>query len=81
MGISNSIGSTPRFLAPIITSYVVDDSHLKREGDTRFVISMVIGVLALAFYIVFAGGELQTWAWGSSNEYEPVLNNPISSPN
>ncbi|CAF2064878.1 unnamed protein product [Rotaria magnacalcarata] len=54
---------------------------LKREGDTRFVISMVIGVLALAFYIVFAGGELQTWAWGSSNEYEPVLNNPISSPN
>ena len=42
---------------------------------------MVIGALALVFYIVFAGGELQPWALGDSDEYEPVLNNPMSSPN
>ncbi|CAF4864845.1 unnamed protein product, partial [Rotaria socialis] len=59
MGISNSIGSTPGFLTPIITGYVVDDSSSKREWDILFVISMVIGALALVFYIVFADGELQ----------------------
>ncbi|CAM4955054.1 unnamed protein product [Rotaria socialis] len=81
MGISNSIGSTPGFLTPIITGYVVDDSYSKREWDILFVISMVIGALALVFYIVFADGELQPWVLGGSDEYEPVFNNPISSPN
>ncbi|CAF1626089.1 unnamed protein product [Rotaria magnacalcarata] len=31
MDISNSIGSTAGFLAPMITGYIVENSHLKRE--------------------------------------------------
>ncbi|CAF4290149.1 unnamed protein product [Rotaria magnacalcarata] len=79
MSISNSIGSTPGFLAPMITGYIVENPHLKREWNIIFIISIVICVLAIGFYMIFAAGELQPWALNNNNEYEPVLNNPISS--
>ena len=31
------------------------------------------------FYTFFASGELQTWASVNTDEYQNVLNNPISS--
>jgi hypothetical protein len=31
------------------------------------------------FYTFFAAGELQTWASTNTDEYQHVLNNPISS--
>jgi hypothetical protein len=31
------------------------------------------------FYTFFAAGELQPWASGNTDEYQHVLNNPISS--
>ncbi|CAF5226403.1 unnamed protein product, partial [Rotaria magnacalcarata] len=33
------------------------------------------------FYTFFAAGELQIWAPNSADEYQHVLNNPISSQN
>ncbi|CAF4317729.1 unnamed protein product [Rotaria socialis] len=89
MGISNSIGSTPGFLAPMITGYIVENPHLKREWNIIFIISIVICVLALGCYLCCAAalgcylccaaGELQAWALNNNDEYEPMLDYPISS--
>ncbi|CAF1626087.1 unnamed protein product [Rotaria magnacalcarata] len=79
MGISNSIGSTPGFLAPMITGYIVENSHLKHEWNIIFIISIVICALALGCYLCFAAGELQPWALNNNDEYQAVLNYPVSS--
>ncbi|CAF5130889.1 unnamed protein product, partial [Rotaria magnacalcarata] len=79
MGISNCIGSTPGFIVPIITGYIVQNPQLKREWNEVFIISILICVLAIMFYTFFAAGELQIWASNSADEYQHVLNNPISS--
>ena len=39
----------------------------------------MISVLVLMFYTFFAAGELQPWARVNTDEYQHVLNNPISS--
>ncbi|CAF3309274.1 unnamed protein product [Rotaria socialis] len=79
MGISNCIGSTPGFIVPVITGYIVQNPELKREWNAVFIISILICVLAIMFYTFFAAGELQVWASNSADEYQHVLNNPISS--
>ncbi|CAF1631641.1 unnamed protein product [Rotaria magnacalcarata] len=54
---------------------------LKREWNELFTISILICVLAIMFYTFFAAGELQIWVSNSADEYQHVLNNPISSQN
>ncbi|CAF1172595.1 unnamed protein product [Adineta steineri] len=79
MGLSNCVGSTPGFLIPILTGYVVEDTHLKREWNIIFIISILICILVLMFYTFFASGELQPWATANTDEYQHVLNTPIAS--
>ncbi|CAF1942075.1 unnamed protein product [Rotaria magnacalcarata] len=81
MGISISIGSTPGFLAPMITGYIVENPHLKREWNDVFIISILIFALTIGFYMIFAAGELQIWALNSADEYQHILNSSISSRN
>ncbi|CAF4355951.1 unnamed protein product, partial [Rotaria magnacalcarata] len=69
------------FIVPIVTSYIAQNPHLKREWNELFTISILICVLAIMFYTFFAAGELQIWASNSADEYQHVLNNPISSQN
>ena len=42
-------------------------------------LSIVICILVMMFYTFFAAGELQPWASNSTDEYQHVLNHPISS--
>ncbi|CAF2135580.1 unnamed protein product [Rotaria magnacalcarata] len=81
MGISISIGSTPGFLAPMITGYIVENPHLKREWNDVFIISILIFALTIGFYMIFAAGELQIWALNSADEYQHILDSSISSRN
>ncbi|CAF2744252.1 unnamed protein product [Rotaria sp. Silwood2] len=79
MGLSNSFGSTPGILVPIITGYMVPDTQLKREWNGLFMISILICILVLMFYTFFAAGDLQPWASNDNGEYQHVLNNSTSS--
>ncbi|CAF1098214.1 unnamed protein product [Adineta ricciae] len=79
MGVSNCLGSIPGFLVPILTGYIVENTHIKREWNIIFIISIVICVFVLMFYTSFASGELQPWARVHSDEYQHVLSTPIAS--
>ncbi|CAF2058751.1 unnamed protein product [Rotaria magnacalcarata] len=79
MGISNCFGSTPGFIVPLITGYIVQNSQLKREWNDVFIIPIFISVATLMFYTFFAAGELQPWALHSSEEHQRVLNNNAAS--
>ncbi|UJR08726.1 hypothetical protein I4U23_012983 [Adineta vaga] len=79
MGLSNCVGSIPGFLVPILTGYVVEDTHIKREWDIIFIVSILICIFVLMFYTSFASGELQPWARVNTDEYQHVLNTPLAS--
>lgn len=42
-------------------------------------LSILICILVLMFYTFFADGDLQPWAKSNTDEYEHVLNPPLSS--
>ena len=44
-----------------------------------FIVSIVICIFVLMFYVTFASGELQPWATATTDEYQHVLNTPITS--
>lgn len=42
-------------------------------------LAIAICIFALMFYSFLASGELQSWTMGNVDEYQHVLNKPISS--
>ncbi|KAK5646087.1 hypothetical protein RI129_004551 [Pyrocoelia pectoralis] len=61
MGISNTFGTIPGIVSPIISGYIVT-TPTDSQWQTVFIISSCIYILGGIFYGVFASGELEPWA-------------------
>ncbi|CAG9817211.1 unnamed protein product [Phaedon cochleariae] len=61
-GISNSIGSVPGIISPILTGYIVTDTTSADQWRVVFYVASAIYIFGTLFYGFFASGELQSWA-------------------
>ncbi|EEB20071.1 sialin, putative [Pediculus humanus corporis] len=66
MGFSNTFGTLPGMLSPIITGYIVHDKSAANWKKVFYITSGVYLVGALA-YGIFASGEKQPWAEPKEN--------------
>ena len=66
MGISNGVGTLSGMICPITTEQITKDhssqATLENEWHHVFLIASSIHFIGVAFYAVFASGELQDWA-------------------
>ncbi|XP_077598954.1 sialin [Stigmatopora nigra] len=61
LGITNTFGTIPGVMAPIVTGYFTEDQSL--EGWRKvFWVSAAVNVAAAIFYTLFGSGEVQAWA-------------------
>lgn len=65
MGITNTLGTVPGMLSPVITGFVVQHKT-KEEWKVVFYIAASIYLVGAVIYGIFASGEKQPWA------FEPV---------
>uniref|UniRef100_A0A6P7FXI1 Sialin n=1 Tax=Diabrotica virgifera virgifera TaxID=50390 RepID=A0A6P7FXI1_DIAVI len=61
VGFSNSFGTVPGIISPILTGYLVTQQDDINEWLTIFYISSAIYLFGAIFYGVYASGELQPW--------------------
>ncbi|XP_054157706.1 sialin-like [Oppia nitens] len=61
MGITNSIGNIPGFIAPLVAEAFYEKGHTLTNWSYVFYLSAVIYIISALVYIVFASAELQTW--------------------
>ncbi|XP_037046143.1 sialin-like isoform X2 [Bradysia coprophila] len=61
MGISNTFGTVPGIVSPLISGYIV---HTPNESEWKIIFYITAGVYLFGsvFYWFFASGELQSWA-------------------
>ncbi|KAJ8967878.1 hypothetical protein NQ317_016090 [Molorchus minor] len=61
-GFSNTFGTIPGIISPIITGYIVKDEYRADEWKVVFYISSGIYICGAIVYGLFASGERQSWA-------------------
>nr|CAG4643163.1 EOG090X04X8 [Ilyocryptus agilis] len=61
MGISNGVGTLSGMFCPIVVESLTKEAK-REEWKIVFIIASVIHFFGVAFYAVFASGELQPWA-------------------
>ncbi|XP_041535494.1 sialin isoform X2 [Microtus oregoni] len=61
LGITNTFATIPGMIGPIIAKSLTPDNTI-REWQTVFCIAAAINVFGAIFFILFAKGEVQTWA-------------------
>ncbi|KAG4077120.1 hypothetical protein HA402_016107 [Bradysia odoriphaga] len=61
MGISNTFGTVPGIVSPLISGYIV---HTPNESEWKIIFYITAGVYLFGsvFYWFFSSGELQSWA-------------------
>jgi len=74
MGLSNTFGTLPGMISPIITGFVVQNK-LASEWETVFYISAAVALMGAVLYSVFGSGERQPWA---TKHQEVFYDNPIA---
>nr|CAG4637745.1 EOG090X04X8 [Chydorus sphaericus] len=79
MGISNGIGTLSGMFCPIVVESLTKHEKAE-EWQTVFVIASVIHFIGVAFYAVFASGELQPWAEPPLEEEPALLPQPAIAP-
>lgn len=62
LGISNTIGTIPGIVSPLLTSYLVDPKDDPAAWSVVFLIVGYIYAVAAFFYVMFGSGEVQDWA-------------------
>ncbi|KAL1496957.1 hypothetical protein ABEB36_008000 [Hypothenemus hampei] len=67
IGLSNTFGTMPGIISPILTGYIVSDQPSVEEWRVVFFIAAGIYLFGAIFYICFASGEIHTWAKDSEN--------------
>ncbi|XP_049816102.1 vesicular glutamate transporter 1-like isoform X1 [Schistocerca nitens] len=65
MGMANTAGTIPGIISPILTGYIVPN-RTKDEWRVVFFISSTIYFCGSIFYGIFASGERQPWANGTT---------------
>jgi ACS family sodium-dependent inorganic phosphate cotransporter-like MFS transporter 5 len=71
MGISNTFGTVPGFVAPQVTDMITTADPLTQPGLLKqqwrlvFQITAVISGFGAVFFAVFARGDRQSWAGGA----------------
>lgn len=73
MGISNTFGTIPGIISPLLTGYLVVEQTTE-EWKIVFFISAGIYLLGCVIYWFWASGELQEWA-KVPEQQKPNLNN------
>ncbi|CAG2163528.1 unnamed protein product [Oppiella nova] len=68
MGITNSIGNIPGFVAPLVAAAFYDDGHTLHNWSYVFYISAAVYVFTSLVYILFASAELQSWGRSANTE-------------
>ncbi|XP_019726374.1 sialin isoform X2 [Hippocampus comes] len=61
LGITNTFGTIPGVIAPIVTGYFTKD-HTMEGWRKVFWVSATVNVCAAVFYMLFGSGEVQPWA-------------------
>ncbi|KAG7501087.1 sialin-like [Solea senegalensis] len=61
LGITNTFGTIPGIVAPIVTGYFTED-HTLSGWRTVFCVAAAINVGGAFFYTIFGKGEIQPWA-------------------
>lgn len=72
MGISNGFGTLAGMLCPLFTEEMTKHSD-QREWQRVFIMAGFIHFCGVAFYAIFASGELQPWAEPPAEATEPEL--------
>ncbi|KAJ8946672.1 hypothetical protein NQ318_019987 [Aromia moschata] len=67
MGLSNTFGTLPGIVSPILTGYVVTNENSPEEWRTVFHITSGIYLFGAVVYGFFGSGDLQTWATESES--------------
>merc|ERR1712038_1756905 len=85
MGISNGVGTFAGMICPITTEQITkdtkDNDDLILRWQTVFCIASGIHFFGVAFYALFASGELQDWAKAEPKEETMEMNNDFEKPN
>ncbi|CAG9864851.1 unnamed protein product [Phyllotreta striolata] len=77
VGISNTFGTVPGIVSPILTGYLVTHTDNIDEWRIIFYISSAIYLFGAIFYAFNASGELQPWAVNeNANVKQPVEEKP-----
>ncbi|XP_076271476.1 sialin-like isoform X1 [Rhynchophorus ferrugineus] len=71
LGISNTFGTLPGILSPILSGYIVSDSPAFEEWRIVFFITAAIYLFGAFFFVLFSSGELQPWAKFKKTESGP----------
>ncbi|XP_055373403.1 sialin-like [Condylostylus longicornis] len=80
MGISNTFGTIPGIISPLITGYIVQNQSAE-EWKIVFYISASVYIIGTIIYWFFARGELQEWAKKPEQiAYEKKMNGTNSNP-
>lgn len=61
MGISNGVGTLSGLLCPIVVEKITKN-ETKEEWESVFIMAALIHFSGVAFYAIFASGDLQPWA-------------------
>uniref|UniRef100_UPI003AAB7B69 sialin n=1 Tax=Centroberyx gerrardi TaxID=166262 RepID=UPI003AAB7B69 len=80
LGITNTFGTIPGVLAPIVTGYLTEDHSL--EGWRRvFWVAAGLNAIGAVVYTIFGSGKLQKWAMTEEEraEAEGKRNRPVSA--
>ncbi|XP_071454829.1 vesicular glutamate transporter 1 [Hetaerina americana] len=67
MGMSNGIGTIAGLICPIAIDNITRD-HSRESWKTVFIMAATVHFVGVAFYAIFASGELQPWAEPSAEE-------------
>ncbi|XP_013885964.1 sialin isoform X2 [Austrofundulus limnaeus] len=70
LGITNTFGTIPGIMAPIVTGYFTEDRSLQGWRKV-FWVAAGINVGGAIFYTVFGSGRIQPWADTETEEEEP----------
>ncbi|XP_046388397.1 vesicular glutamate transporter 1 isoform X2 [Ischnura elegans] len=76
MGMSNGIGTIAGLICPIAIDNITKD-HTRESWKTVFIMAATVHFFGVAFYGIFASGELQPWA--EPTDEEVASWNPIDA--
>uniref|UniRef100_A0AAR5PKJ7 Sialin n=2 Tax=Dendroctonus ponderosae TaxID=77166 RepID=A0AAR5PKJ7_DENPD len=62
VGISNTFGTLPGIISPILSGYIVSDNPTVEQWQTVFFIAAGLYIIGAIVFVICASGEVQSWA-------------------
>ena len=72
MGISNTAGTIPGIISPLLTGYLVTDEKNPNQWEVIFFIAAGVYFIGAIIYWIFVSGELQPWAKKTDNKLNKI---------